>query len=73
MKYFRMLSNACIDAKLKYGCEFWNLKKNQYDQLDQVKIKMIKRILLVPYSTPSVAIQHELGIMNMSIIYGNKG
>ena len=54
LQYIRILINACVDMKLKYGCEFWDkLNKKQVDTIDKIKVNMMKRILELPYSTPS--------------------
>ena len=68
MKYVQMLTNACFDMKIKYGCEFWDtLNKKQTEDINKIKINMMKRILEVPYSTPSVAVQHDCGVIDMAL------
>ena len=42
MKYVQMLTNACFDMKIKYGCEFWDtLNKKQTEDINKIKINMM--------------------------------
>ena len=68
LKYVTLLSNACLDAKVKYGCAVWNeLKSGQVKELNDLKIKVMKRVLELPYSTPSNGIKYEFGLTDLDL------
>ena len=68
LKYAQILINACVDNKVKYGCQFWDqLTMGQEVEIDKIKTSLWKKILQVPTSTPDVAIQHEFGVLDMSL------
>ena len=68
LRYVNLLSNACLDSKVKYGCSVWNqLMKGQVKELNELKIKLLKRVLEVPYSTPSSAIKYEFGVTDLDL------
>ena len=53
---------------MKYGCSVWNeLKRCQENDLNELKVKLLKRVLEVPYSTPSNAIKYEFGITDLDL------
>jgi hypothetical protein len=63
-----MLAKSCLDAKLKYGCAVWNkLNKTQVKELNLIKINTFKRIMQLPYSTPSAIVQYEFGIIGIDL------
>ena len=63
-----MLSNACVDSKVKYGCAVWNeLNKTQVKDLNDLKVNLLKRAMEMPYSTPSSAIKYEFGMTDLDI------
>ena len=54
--------------KIKYGCEFWDtLNRRQINIIDKIKMNVMKRVLELPYSTSSLPIQHDCGIIDMSL------
>ena len=68
LKFVNMLAKSCLDEKLKYGCAVWNkLNKSQIKELNAIKLDMIKRIMELPFSTPSVIIQYEFGVIDMDL------
>ena len=68
LKYVGMLSNACLDAKVKYGCGVWNeLNTRQEKDLNDLKVKVMKRVLELPYSTPSSGVKYEFGLMDLDL------
>ena len=68
LHYVKMLSNACLDGKIKYGCQIWDkLKKTQRMKLNRIKINMMKRVMEMPTSTPSSAVQHDFGVIDMDL------
>ena len=69
LRYVKILINACLDNKIKYGCALWDVNKcvTTREDLDKIKPSLLKRVLELPSSTPSVAIQYEFGINNLSL------
>ena len=68
LRYVCLLSNACLDAKVEYGCAVWNeLKSSQEKELNELKIKVMKRVLELPYSTPSNGVKYEFGLTDMDL------
>jgi hypothetical protein len=69
LKYVKLMTNACLDSKVKYGCALWNIMKSlkAIDQLNSIKPRLIKRVMQIPLSTPSSAIQYEFGINDLAL------
>ena len=69
LRYVKLLSNACLDSKIKFGCSLWNITKSAttVDDLNRIKPRLVKRVMEMPLSTPSSAIQYEFGLNNLSI------
>ena len=69
LRYVKLLSNACLDSKIKFGCSLWNITKSTQtvDDLNRIKPRLVKRVMEMPLSTPSSAIQYEFGLNNLSI------
>jgi hypothetical protein len=66
LRYVNMLSNACVDSKVKYGCAVWNkLNEKQTKEIDDLKVNLLKRVLEMAYSTPSSAIMYEFGVTDL--------
>ena len=67
--YVRLLMQACLDGKIKYGCALWNVTKYKSSQhnLNAIKPRLLKRVLQVPSSTPSAAIQFEFGVNDLTL------
>ena len=69
LKYVNLLIEACLHGKLKYGCEFWAiLCEKDEESLDNIQVKVLKRVLEVPYATPSAAVKYEFGIIDLSLV-----
>ena len=69
LRYVKLLINACLDSKVKFGCALWNIAKSwkAIDDINGIKPRLLKRVLEVPSSTPSIAIQYEFGINDLSL------
>ena len=68
LKFVRMLVEACFKMKFKFGCEVWDpFKKADKEKINRLIPNTIKRVLEVPRSTPSTAIQYEFGIMDLDL------
>ena len=61
--------NSCLDGKVKYGSALWDVLryKSSQEKLDKIKPSLLKRVLQVPSATPSVAIQYEFGVNDLTI------
>ena len=69
LRYVKLLSNACLDSKVKFGCSLWNITKSAQtvDDLNRIKPRLVKRVMEVPLATPSSAIQYQFGLNDLSI------
>ena len=68
LRYVNLLSNACVDTKVKYGCAVWNsLNEKQTKDLNDLKVNMLKRVMEMPYSTPTTAVMYEFGVTDLDI------
>ena len=68
LRYAKTLTNACLDKKLTYGCAIWNkLNTTQVKDLNNLKVKLFKRLLQLSYSTPSSLIKYEFGINDIDL------
>ena len=69
LQYVKVLLNACLDMKVKYGCALWDLGKSKksVEEMNKMKPNIIKRVLKLPLSTPSDAVQYEFGINDLSL------
>ena len=65
----KMLMNSCLDSKIKYGSVLWNVLKykSAQEKLDKMKPSLLKRVLQVPAATPSVAVQYEFGVNDLTL------
>ena len=57
--------NGIIIPKLLVNAEAWNLKKKDLDNLERIQSQSIKRLLHLPYSTPTRGLVNELGMMTI--------
>ena len=69
LHYMAMLMNTCLGEKVKYGSALWDVMKgvSVRDDLNKIKPNMVKRVLELPSSTPSIAIQYDFGINDLSL------
>ncbi len=68
LKFVNLLIQACLCGKVKYGCEMWDeLSNKQKDDIDEMKVKTIKRVLEVSYSVPSAAVKYDFGLIDLSL------
>ena len=50
-----------VKNKLLYNCETWiNMTKTNLDELEKIQNNSIKRLLRIPFSTPSMGLLYEL-------------
>ena len=68
LQFVRMLTELCFKSKFRFGCEVWDtLKRGDTEKVNKMIPNMIKRVLEVPRSTPTTAIQHDFGIVDLSL------
>ena len=69
LTYVKLLMLSCLDRKVKHGCGLWNITKfkSSAEKLDRIYPNLLKRVLQVPQSTPSAAIQYEFGVNDLSL------
>ena len=68
LQYIEMFTNACFISKFKHGCEVWDtFNKSMRTLINKLIPDMMKRVLEVPQSTPALAVQHELGFVDMDL------
>ena len=69
LRYVKLLTNACLDSKVKYGCALWNIVKSAQavDDLNRIKPRLLKRVMELPQSTPSAALQYDFGVNDLSL------
>jgi hypothetical protein len=68
LRYVNLLSNACVDSKVKYGCAVWNeLNDKQKKDINSLKINLLKRVMEMSFSTPSSAVMYEFGITDLAM------
>ena len=66
--YVKLLTSSCLDSTIKFGSALWNIMKykTSRDKLNTIKPQLLKRVLQIPSSTPSAAIQYEFGINDLA-------
>ena len=68
LQYVNMLTESCLSSMVKYGCEMWDdLSAEEVNKIDNLRVKVIKRVLELPYSTPSAAVKYEFGLLDYSL------
>ena len=69
LRYVKLLTCSCLDSKVKFGSSLWNIMKSlkAIDDLNRIKPRLFKRVMEVPLSTPSIAIQYDFGVNDLSL------
>ena len=65
MEVIWRLFDSCIVPLLTYAAAAWNPRKKDLEELDQIQEGIIKRILMLPVSTPREALYAETGLLDM--------
>ena len=61
-----LLIDACFKSKFKHGCEVWDDFNNKNRATVNTLIpNIIKRIMQIPRSTPSNAVLHDFGVVDL--------
>ena len=66
------LYEACIIPILTYASEVWKPNRKEWTKIEHIQLSIIKRILMVPTSTPNDAIYIELGLLEIETIAAMK-
>ena len=68
LAYAMTLISSCFKQKFKHGCEVWDeLTQTETITVNRLIPDTFKRILEVPKSTPTCAVIHELGIIDLDL------
>ena len=69
LRYVKLLTGSCLESKIKFGCALWNIMKykSSREKLNVIEPSLLKRVLQVPASTPSAAIQFDFGVNDLSL------
>ena len=68
MEVIWKLVETCIIPIITYGGETWDLNKGETQTANRILDSILKRLLLVPTSTPREVLYHETGIMDIQHI-----
>ena len=68
LMFTTFLIDACFKSKFKHGCEVWDVfTKKELANMNQMLPNTFKRILQVPRSTPTAAVKHDMGIVDLDL------
>ena len=59
------LLETCVIPLITYGAETWDYTKTQMKRVNTILDNIIKRILMIPQSTPRESIYHQLQIKDI--------
>ena len=59
------LIETCIIPILTYGCETWDPTQKELKELNKILEHIIKRILMIPTTTPRESLYKETGLKGM--------
>ena len=62
------LTQSCIESTIAYSNEIWNPGKTEQEKINRIMDNIIKRILMVPQSTPREALYIETGLLDPEAI-----
>ena len=72
MEVIWKLVKTCITPVITYACETWEPNKGEMKKLNQILDRIIRRILMVPQSTPREALYIETGLLDIEAIANMK-
>ena len=68
LMFVTLLVDACFKNKFKHGCQVWDVfTKKELTTVNRLLPNTLKRILQLPSSTPSTAVKHDLGLVDMDL------
>ena len=59
------LIESCIIPVITYGCETWNPNKKETKEINDILDNILRRILIVPQSTPREVLYIETGLLDI--------
>ena len=62
------LVETCIQPIITYGGETWSLNKKEEKEINRIQENIIRRILMVPQSTPTESLYIETGLLDITTI-----
>ena len=73
IKAAKQYHEGIILSKLLYNCESWiNLTKKNIEELEKIQNNVIKRLLRIPFSTPSLGLLYELNMPTISSLINQR-
>ena len=68
LHFVKILIDCCFKSKFKHGCEVWDVfTKKDLETINGLIPNMMKRIMELPRSTPTDAIVHDFGIVDLEL------
>ena len=68
MQTIRELTQSCITSTIAYSSEIWNPGKTENERINRIMDNILKRILMVPQSTPREALYIETRLLDPEAI-----
>ena len=68
METIWQLTETIIIPNIVYGCETWRYNQTEGDDINRILDNILKRLLMVPKSTPREALYIETGILDITHI-----
>ena len=66
-QYMFTLLNSCFMLKFKHGCEVWDsLNRKNIQVINRLIPQAVKGILELPRSTPTNAVKHDFGLIDLT-------
>ena len=62
------LTQSCITSTIAYSSEIWSPGKTENEKINRILDNILKRILMVPQSTPREALYIETGLLDPEAI-----
>ena len=62
------LLETCIQPIITYGGETWEMTKQEKKRINQIQENIIRRILMLPQSTPTESLYIETGLLDITTI-----
>ena len=62
------LLETCTQPIITYGGETWEMTKQEEKRINQIQENIIRRILMVPQSTPTESLYIETGLLDITTI-----
>ena len=68
LQFMKTLIHSCFIKKFEHGCEVWDsMSVRERATINKLIPNMVKRILEIPGSTPTSAVTHDIGIIDLDL------